>query len=139
MVRFALAQICCPWGEVSLNLERIENFAQSSASKGAQIIVFPELTVSGIYKDKRVWDLAEPLNGPSLRRVSDLARTTRLTPTIPRFPVKRPYSLCSADEMGKEQPRIRRGSAGSSQRGVVGTCTGRTTPAMAFGHRATTG
>src|SRR5881296_2782161 len=29
---------------------------------------------------------------------------------------------------------IRRGSTGGSQRGVVGTRAGRTTPAMAFGH-----
>jgi hypothetical protein len=31
-------------------------------------------------------------------------------------------------------PLIRRGSAGGSQRGVVETPRGRTTPAMAFGH-----
>lgn len=42
------------------------------------MIVFPELTITGIYKDKRVWDLAEPLSGPSLHAVKDLARTTRL-------------------------------------------------------------
>ena len=42
------------------------------------MIVFPELTITGIFKDERVWDLAEPLSGPSLHAVKDLARTTWL-------------------------------------------------------------
>jgi predicted amidohydrolase len=38
------------------------------------MIIFPELTITGIYKDKKIWDLAEPLKGPSLRAVCAMAK-----------------------------------------------------------------
>jgi predicted amidohydrolase len=55
-------------------LEKIEACTQSAASLGARMIVFPELTITGIYKDTKVWEGAEPLSGPALRAVRAMAR-----------------------------------------------------------------
>lgn len=73
-MRIALVQMLCRWGDVEANLAAMDAHARAARGHGAEMVVFPELTVSGIYKDERVWELAEGLDGPSVRRVLDLAR-----------------------------------------------------------------
>jgi predicted amidohydrolase len=72
--RVALAQIFCGWGEVDANRERMARFAERAAAGGARLVVFPELTVSGIFKHPCVAEIAEPLDGPSVAFVRALAR-----------------------------------------------------------------
>jgi predicted amidohydrolase len=66
----------CAWGKVSENLAAMGRFARQARDLGAGMAVFPELTVTGIYKDDRVWGLAEDFDGPSVRAVRELARAT---------------------------------------------------------------
>ena len=75
-MRFALVQMECGWGKVKDNLARMEAYAREAAEQRCDMAVFPELTTTGIYKDDRVWDLAEDLEGPSMRSVRELARAT---------------------------------------------------------------
>jgi predicted amidohydrolase len=55
------------------NLGRIESAMRQAAGAGARAIVFPELFLTGYFLDERLADLAEPLDGPSLSRLSGLA------------------------------------------------------------------
>jgi predicted amidohydrolase len=64
----------CPWGEVDGNIAAMESHARWARAEGAEMVVFPELSVTGIYKDDRVWDLAEDADGPSVHRMQDIAR-----------------------------------------------------------------
>jgi predicted amidohydrolase len=70
----ALAQIRCPWADNRANLERMAGWADRARSGGAQMVVFPELCVSGICKDERLASVTETLDGPSVAYVRGLAR-----------------------------------------------------------------
>jgi predicted amidohydrolase len=66
--------MACYWGEVDRNIARMEDFSRQAAKDSAQMAVFPELSVTGIYKDDRVWQLAEDGDGPSIRKMGEIAR-----------------------------------------------------------------
>ena len=60
------------------NLERIASAMQQTADAGVQMIVFPELFLTGYFLGEQLAGLAEPLDGPSLRRLAELARRHHL-------------------------------------------------------------
>jgi|GEM_PF-3188100 predicted amidohydrolase len=74
-MKIALVQMECRWGEIARNIAAMEAFVSKARKNGADIVVFPELSVTGIYKDDRVWDLAEDIGGPSVARMCDIARS----------------------------------------------------------------
>jgi predicted amidohydrolase len=60
------------------NLGRIEHYVREAAAGGAHIVAFPEMCLLGYWHlrrhpAKRLRELAEPLTGPSVARVRDLA------------------------------------------------------------------
>lgn len=73
-IRVALAQIECPWADSRANLERMAGWAERAKTGGADMVVLPELCVSGICKDERLASTAETLDGPSVSFVRALAR-----------------------------------------------------------------
>ena len=77
-LRVALAQIDCPWAESRANLQRMVGWAERAKTGGAEMVVFPELCVSGICKDERLASTAEALDGPSVAFVRMVARDLRL-------------------------------------------------------------
>jgi predicted amidohydrolase len=101
-VKVALAQIFSGWGEVGANRERMARFTERAAAGGARMVAFPELCVSGIYKDPRVAEIAEDLEGESVAFVRGLARGHGLAVGFgfsERAPVKpyNAYCLVGAD------------------------------------------
>jgi predicted amidohydrolase len=77
-VRAALVQVECVWGDADANIAKIDAWSRRAREVGADLAVFPELTVHGIHKDERIWQLSEGLDGPSVGRVRDIARATGL-------------------------------------------------------------
>lgn len=77
-MKAALAQIECVWGDADRNIAKIADWTERARAAGAQLLVFPELTVHGIHKDEAVWKLSESLDGPSVRRVCRIARAAGL-------------------------------------------------------------
>jgi predicted amidohydrolase len=77
-MRVALAQMFCGWGEVEANLDRMAVHAERAAGEGADLLLFPELSIPGIWKSDRVAAVSEPVNGPSLARVRRLAHRLSL-------------------------------------------------------------
>jgi predicted amidohydrolase len=73
-LRVALAQIHCRWADREGNLERMASWAERAKDRGAQLVAFPELCVSGICKDERLASVTESLEGPSVAFVRGLAR-----------------------------------------------------------------
>ncbi len=76
--RVALVQMYCGWADTSGNLERMAMWAERAVAGKAQLVVFPELCVSGICKDDRLDSVTESLDGPSLAFVQRLARRLNL-------------------------------------------------------------
>ncbi len=72
--RAAAVQMNARLGEVEANLDQVEQWARRAASEGAQLICFPELSISGHWCAGKVWDVAEPVpGGPSCARLETLA------------------------------------------------------------------
>lgn len=85
------------------NLVRAEIFMKKAASSGANIIVFPEMFLTGYVID-RLSELAETLEGTSIKRLASLAARYQLL-TVCGFPEKNkdrlPYnSACVIDVDG---------------------------------------
>ena len=73
-IRVALAQIECPWADSQANLWRMAGWAERAKTGGADMVVFPELSITGICKDERLASITETLDGPSVAYVRALAR-----------------------------------------------------------------
>ena len=72
-MKIALAQIECRWGDHSGNIKNIKSICRNAAQKDTQLVVFPELTIQGIVKLPGVKDLAESIDGESVRQISAIA------------------------------------------------------------------
>ncbi len=77
-LKVALVQMSCLWGDITGNLRKIEEFAVRAADDEAAWILFPELTIQGIFKSPDVFRLSETIDGPSVRHVARLARRLAL-------------------------------------------------------------
>lgn len=73
-MRVALAHTFCAWGDVEGNLGRHEVLARRAARRGADLVVFPEASAHGLWKDPMVRLAAESLDGPIVARLRALAR-----------------------------------------------------------------
>jgi predicted amidohydrolase len=59
-------------------LGAIEAWCEKTAAEGAELVLFPELVIHG-HCTPNTWELAEPVpDGPSVRRLIDIARRCRL-------------------------------------------------------------
>lgn len=73
-MRVALGQTTGFPGNVSANLALMAELAADAAALGAQLLVLPELFLSGYNIGAATSDLAEPLFGPSVKAAADIAR-----------------------------------------------------------------
>ena len=53
--------------------EKAAALAEQAAKAGAQLIVLPECAVPGYTMDRRMWDWAEPVNGPGVAWLTGLS------------------------------------------------------------------
>lgn len=100
----ALAQASSVLYDKEKNLLKAEKFMVDASARGAKAILFPEMFSTGYMTWDRVSDLAEPLNGPLVKRLALLARQYGLL-TVCGFPEKnsktKPYnSACVIDSDG---------------------------------------
>lgn len=91
-VRVAAVTLAAKPGETSRNLDGIEAWAHRAAAAGASLLLCPELSITGFVPnhpvgDHAAWlrlalrgarDMAEPLDGPAVRRLAAIARETGL-------------------------------------------------------------
>lgn len=69
-----------PAGDAAENLGRIEKLTREAASAGVELLTFPELAVTGWGDDAEAGRrLAEPLDGPSVRRLEKLTTDEGVT------------------------------------------------------------
>jgi len=83
-VSVACANFQTKWGDKGANLEKIETITREAAKGGSNIIIFPELALSGYECDESIRqskkpcfmhrDLAETVPGPSTKKIAEVAR-----------------------------------------------------------------
>ena len=74
-ITVAAIQMNAPCGKINENLKRHEVLARKAADQGAELILFPELSISGHFTDRAVYRYAEEVPcGPSYQRIEALAK-----------------------------------------------------------------
>lgn len=77
-IKLALAQISSQRENKEKNLEKIEDFTLKAKEQGADLVIFPELSLTGYVLHDQVYELAEEIPGPSTKRIENLANKTGL-------------------------------------------------------------
>lgn len=91
-VRIAAAAVDTQPGQLAENLQKIADWTRKAAQAGAQLVLFQELSLSGFIPNHPTGDhdrwlrealqiarrVAEPLDGPAVRRLSQIAADNRV-------------------------------------------------------------
>jgi predicted amidohydrolase len=71
----ALAQISSRVGDKEHNIKEMEKKIKQAKRKGADLVIFPELALTGYVVRDLAYELAEPIpKGPSTRKIADIAK-----------------------------------------------------------------
>lgn len=73
-LKIAVAQMHCVPGDIAANLAIIEDLARIAARAGAGLVILPEMATTGYFISDRLGTLAEPRDGPTARRLGEIAR-----------------------------------------------------------------
>lgn len=65
-------------GRVQENLQRAATFVEEAASRGAKLVLLPELMPGGYTLTERIWDTAEPFDGTTTRWLRRLCRRLQI-------------------------------------------------------------
>ena len=77
-ISVALGQLDCKVGDKKHNIELMKKNAIQAKEKGADLVVFPELSLTGYLTRDLTYDLAETIPGPSVSSLEKIARSERL-------------------------------------------------------------
>jgi len=75
-IKLALAQISTKRENKKENLQKIEKFTIKAKEQAADLVIFPELSLTGYVVRDQIYELAETIPGPSTKRIEDLATKT---------------------------------------------------------------
>jgi len=74
-INVALAQISCKIGDKEHNLDVMKKNIKQAKNQGANLVVFPELALTGYVCRDILYELAEPVpKGKSIRRLEEVAK-----------------------------------------------------------------
>jgi len=77
-IRLALAQISSKRENKEENLIKFENMTKKAREQGADLVIFPELSLTGYVVRDQIYELAESVPGPSVQRMEGVAKKTGL-------------------------------------------------------------
>ena len=75
-IKLALAQISSKRENKNENLLKIEKLTLKAKQQGADLIIFPEMSLTGYVVLDQVYELAETIPGPSTQKIEALAKQT---------------------------------------------------------------
>jgi predicted amidohydrolase len=76
--KICLAQICCKAGDKAENLKKMEKTLTEAKMQSADIVIFPELSLTGYVVRDQIYELAETVPGPSTSILATIAKKTRM-------------------------------------------------------------
>ncbi len=77
-IRIAAAVMHSPIYEVDKNLQKIDEMSSTASEKGAKIICFPELCVTGYVSREEIADAAQPVPGPITARLEKISQKNNI-------------------------------------------------------------
>ncbi|XES76831.1 MAG: carbon-nitrogen hydrolase family protein [Candidatus Bathyarchaeia archaeon] len=77
-IKLALAQMSSKRENKTDNLAKIEALTQKAKAQGADLVIFPELSLTGYVIRDQLYELAETIPGPSTQRIEQLAKKTQM-------------------------------------------------------------
>ncbi|MGL5094618.1 MAG: nitrilase-related carbon-nitrogen hydrolase, partial [Planctomycetia bacterium] len=87
VVRLALVQFACS-ADPDANVDQAAAAVEAAADQGAKVVLLPELFRSLYFaqtEDHAHFALAEPLDGPTTRRLQEIAKRREVVVTVPLF------------------------------------------------------
>jgi predicted amidohydrolase len=75
-IKLALCQIASKRENKTANLQRIEELTLKAKQQGADLAIFPEMSLTGYVLHDQVYEQAEPILGPSVQKIKALAKKT---------------------------------------------------------------
>jgi predicted amidohydrolase len=94
MLELALAQMRCEKGAIDANLATIQHCLQESASRGVDIICFPEMSITGYIDPTQRPEAILDLSGPEVARfvaMTGQASLTAIAGIVERNPAGKPF------------------------------------------------
>jgi predicted amidohydrolase len=77
-IKLVLAQISCKRGDKQRNLQRMEEVLLEAKKQSSDLVIFPELCVTGYANRDQFYELAETIPGPSAEKIEEFARQNDL-------------------------------------------------------------
>lgn len=72
--KVSLAQISCRKGNKKANIQKIEEYTAKAHQQNADLVIFPELSLTGYTIRDELYELAEKIPGPSTSAVEKIAK-----------------------------------------------------------------
>jgi len=76
--KVALAQMSCKVGDKAHNMRSMATYIKEAKKQKADIILFPELALTGYVTKDRTYELAETIPGPSTEKIAKLAKENHI-------------------------------------------------------------
>jgi predicted amidohydrolase len=76
-IKIALAQISCKREDKTENLTKIEKTVIKAKKQAADLVIFPELSLTGYVVRDQIYELAETIPGPSTKVIENIAKKTK--------------------------------------------------------------
>jgi predicted amidohydrolase len=77
-IKIALAQMSCKREGKKENLAKIEKTVAKARKQAADLVIFPELSLTGYVVRDQIYELAETIPGPSTKAIENIAKKTKL-------------------------------------------------------------
>jgi predicted amidohydrolase len=75
-IKLALAQISSKREDKDKNLQKMERLTYKARDQAVDLVIFPELCLSGYVVRDQFYELAETIPGPTIERIEDLTKKT---------------------------------------------------------------
>jgi predicted amidohydrolase len=76
-IKIALAQMSCKREDKAENLQKIEQTVIKAKKQAADLVIFPELSLTGYVVRDQIYELAETIPGPSTKAMENIAKKTK--------------------------------------------------------------
>ena len=108
-LQITVAQTNPVLGDIGRNLEEHLRLARAATAEGSDLILFPELSLSGYFLRDQVYDISLPLDAPVLAPLAELSRGISIAVGLPELaPDGRCYNTLAFFEDGALLARHRK-------------------------------
>ena len=77
-LKIALAQISCEKADKASNIEKMKAYAEKAKKEDAELVIFPELSLTDYLVRDLIYEFAEPIPGPSVEKMTEIAKQNKI-------------------------------------------------------------